>query len=185
MVDEETDADLVPMVILTEREGAPDQIGTPLAQRVVEAFHMRRLAGFLPDGTVPFGRKDFGVGLPEITGAHGAFAIVRWERAPELAGRAGGSIPEGHPNDSPRLSFQGDPNPDRIVLVCHKGPELIQFKNRAFGQGADRLGNWCQDFFLRIAATVMRLSPVVRAIARCDSRSRCSFSTVARCWLRV
>jgi hypothetical protein len=55
--------------------------------------------------------------------------------------------------------------------------------HRVQGLGA-KLGGECaaqsmSRLFFRIAATVIRLMPVVRAIARWESRSKCSFSTVA------
>lgn len=84
MVNEVPDTYRVEVVIAAEGERFAHQIGTALRQGVVAAFHMGRLARLLADRTMPFGGDDLGVGFPEIARAQRTFAVVGWERVPQL-----------------------------------------------------------------------------------------------------
>src|SRR5262245_58666913 len=87
--------------------------GTPdwhsVGVRCCPTFDMRGFTCFLPKGTVALGWQHLRIGLPEITIAYRAFAIVRRERFPQLATRFGGTITKGQTNNPARLAFQGSP----------------------------------------------------------------------------
>jgi len=76
MINEQADADFMPVLIFTEGQGFAHQIGTPLAERVVEAFNMGRLATFFAHWTMPFGWQHLGVGPPEVTVTDRSLAII-------------------------------------------------------------------------------------------------------------
>ena len=170
----------MPVLIFTEREGFAHQIGAPLAQGIVEALNMCGLAALFADGVMTLGGQNQRIRLPEIAITDGAFAIIGWQRLPEFEAGLSCPIAEREPDNPSGLAFQGHPNPDLVAFLTHERPQFVEFENRAFTERTDCFTNWCQDFFLRIAAIVLRLIPTVRAIARCDKRSCCSFSTVAR-----
>ena len=120
MVDENADARLMPLGILTERECFPHQIRTALPQRVVEAFNMRCLARLFADWTVPFAREHTCICFPEVTIADRPFAIIGRKRLPELAAGLRTPIAKGQPNDPTRLPLQGNPDPYSVAFASNK-----------------------------------------------------------------
>jgi hypothetical protein len=82
VVDEETDADFVPMIVFAERKGTTNEIGTALTQGIVEALDMGSLASLFADGAMAFGRQQRRVCFPEIAVANRSFAIISWQRGP-------------------------------------------------------------------------------------------------------
>lgn len=95
VVDEATNARLVPISIFAEGKGFAHQIRAALPERVVEAFDMGRLTSFLAYRSIAFSWKHLGIGLPEITIADRPFAVIGWERLPQLATGLGGAITKG------------------------------------------------------------------------------------------
>ncbi len=46
MINEQADADFMPVFVFTERQGSAHQIGTALAERIVEPLNMGRFTSF-------------------------------------------------------------------------------------------------------------------------------------------
>jgi len=110
----------MPVFVFTERQGAAHQIGTALAQRIIEALDMCGFTCFFANGAMPFGGQHFGIWLPKIAVANRAFAIVRWERFPEFATGLTAPITKGETDDSACLAFQGEPDPNLLPFGANK-----------------------------------------------------------------
>lgn len=152
--------------IFTERQGLSHQIGTKLAERLVEPFDRARFAGLFADLMPPFRRQDRGVALPDIAGQQGTCAIIRRQRLPHRPTRHLGTVAKGDPDDPPGLACQRQPHPDLLRVCADIRPQFIQFQNRAFAQWRDGVGKRPNQFFLTMALTVWRLTWVMRATAR-------------------
>ena len=81
---------------------------------------MRGFTCFLPNRTVALGWQHLRIGLPEVTLAYRAFAIVRRERFSQLATRFGGTITKGQTNHPARLAGHRNPNPDLLAEGADK-----------------------------------------------------------------
>lgn len=97
---------------------------TRLAQRWRKVWLKRSICAVSPV-SFPTGRwrldgSTASIGLPEVTRAYRAFAIVRRERFPQLATRFGGTITKGQTNNPARLAFQGNPYPDLLAFGADK-----------------------------------------------------------------
>jgi len=81
---------------------------------------MRGFTCFFADWTMAFGGQHFRIWLPEIAGADCPFAIVWWQRRPQLATRFTRTITKGETNNPARLAFQSNPNPDLLAFGADK-----------------------------------------------------------------
>jgi len=171
MIKKQTDTAFVGFAGFAEGQGFAHEVGTALPKGVVQTLDMGGLARFLAHRMMTFGRKKCGIGRPEIGETDRSFTIIRREGVPQAPPGFRRAIPHGKPNDAAGLSFQGQPDPNRIGFGTHKGPQLIQFEDGAFGQWPNGISDGPETFFFRILATVMRLKVVIRAMARCDTRS--------------
>ena len=81
---------------------------------------MRGFTRFFAYRTMAFGGQHFDIWLPEIAVADCPFAIVRWQRRPQLATRFTRTIAKGETDNPARLAFQGHPNPDLLAFGADK-----------------------------------------------------------------
>ena len=70
--------------LLRERERLANQSATALPQRVVETLNMAGLTAFLTTRSMPLGRKNSVIGLPEIGVADRTLPIKCRKRGPKL-----------------------------------------------------------------------------------------------------
>ena len=78
VVDKEPERTDVILELFGKGQCFADEAGTTLTESVIEAFDMVGQASLFADRTMPFGRKDFGIGLPEIGVEDRALSILRW-----------------------------------------------------------------------------------------------------------
>lgn len=105
VVNEQPDTDLVELYLATERQRAADQIGTALAQGVVETLDMCGFTRFLANWTMPFQWEHARIGRPEIGVTDGAFAIIGGQRGPECATGFSRTVANGEADHTARLAL--------------------------------------------------------------------------------
>ncbi len=110
----------MPPEVLTERQGLADEIGAALPQGIIEALNVRGLTAPFPNWPMALGRKDRLIGSIQVGITDGALAIIGRERGPQLLPRFRRSIPHSEPDNATCLSFQRDPNPDRLPFMPNK-----------------------------------------------------------------
>ena len=131
MMEEVEDRADVVIELLGKGEGLAAQAADTLAQGVVEALDVIGLPRLLASGLVAFGRKDGGVGVPEVAVADRAHPVLRWQRVPQLASRFCGAVTNCHANHFAGFTVEGEPNPLHLLLVAHVRPELIALEDQA------------------------------------------------------
>lgn len=85
VVDEDAQTEFVE--VLAEGKGLANQVGATLAQGVVEALNVGSFARLFAHRAMTLGRDNRTVGRPKVGVANRPFAIVGWQRVPELATR--------------------------------------------------------------------------------------------------
>ena len=120
VVDEDAQTEFVEVEVFAEGKGLANQVGATLAQGVVEALNVRSFARLFAHRAMTLGRDNRTVGSPKVGVADRPFAIVGWQRVPELAACLSRAITHGKANDTACLSLNRNPDPHLVPLVANK-----------------------------------------------------------------
>ena len=128
LVDDELNADVVHGQGAAEGACFAHQYRALLAQRAVDGLDEAGLAAAFGAGPMRGGRQHVAVGLPLVGKIPSTRAVFVWQGRPQAA--QGGRPPAAqHPgHDPPRVSLDGQPEPDFALFAAHEGPHLIEFE---------------------------------------------------------
>mgnify|MGYP006888941552 CR=1 FL=1 len=119
---------LVHLLRLRKRQCFSHITSDSLAKRVVPSFHMIGLSLLLTETTMPVVVKDRLVGFIQIAVTERGL-IRRGDRLPEFPGFFFFSGSNHKCHNLSRSSAQSRPQPTRLRLFAHEGPDLVQFQH--------------------------------------------------------
>jgi hypothetical protein len=164
----------MPVVTFRERERVADKLPPSLAQRVVPALQVRRLArSFAPRPLLRL--RDHGpIRLPEVRVA-GRFAPRRGDLLAQKTATLFTAVAQATGDPWARIAVQRSPHPGRLFLRAHKGPEFVQLQHRGGSRGrrqqSGAQGRESGGFFGSQLVTVLRETPKGRVRSRRLERS--------------
>jgi hypothetical protein len=184
VINAEANAHRVQLGILAEGQGLTNHIGAALPKWMVDALDERGLATGRAARPGPRGRQDPAVRVPAVAVAQGSRARGGRQRWPPRSAGRRRAVAEGEANQTARLALQRQPDPHRVLLTPDAGPACIKRQERAVNAWRERLYERLAGLFGRIFAPVARAARAVRALARCERRSRWSGAMRSRCCAR-
>jgi hypothetical protein len=129
---------VVQIVTLGEREGFSHKRAPSLAQRVVPALHLCRLARLFAHRPVLVLGDDALIRCPEVRVA-GGFAPRGRHLLPQKTAALFTAVAQAAGDPLARAAVERYPPPDRLFLRAHKGPEFVPLQH-----GRRAGGGWSQ-----------------------------------------
>jgi len=176
---------------VSHTDGFSDQAGHAVAPFVVQAFDQVGFAAALGTGSMLRGSEPFGVSLVEI-GVDQLAAITYGQGKPQTLQALNAAVANVKADDLTTQTRNAKPQILVAPLEAIADHQFVNLQRGTPGRGQQRVGESQARFsrlFLSSARIVSRLTPKVRAMARCDSLSpnaltiRASFSADrARRW---
>ncbi len=167
------------VIHVSHADGFSDQTGDSVAPLVVQAFDNAGFAAAFVAGPVLPGSKPPGIGFVDVT-VNQFSPIIGRQRKPQVDETLRAAVANAKTNDLPRQARARQPQIAVAPLETEANDQLINLQRIAFDgrqQRARETQTRWPGLFLRISRTVVRATPKVRAMARCESRS-CSAAAI-------
>ena len=157
---------------LRKRESLSNVSREPLAERAIEAFHVRGRPALFIYLLMGFLCEHLAVGVPKVREAL-ALAVALGNLLPQLRAGVGVAVADGKGHDLPRSTAERRRKPSLVVFLAYKAPCFRRVRARRLRglARASRPTALAHVLFLSQRESVLRLTPKTRSIARIDPRS--------------